>query len=247
MGRLPRRLQSEYADVLFAIFDLMLRTGIESRTLERICGTTLKRAAARVHLTHSNETGGLMTAALVLDAWHRDHRYLTRSGAPKPVPLLGGAPSVEAMVRSQRPKRDPAQIARRLRRLGLVVPYGARLYRPASDVAVISEKNPLVLQHTVRALSALLETVGKNLNRPKGMLPLIERHAEVPNLPRKYVQAFQVFTQTQGRLFIRTVNDWLESRRVRQTRRPGDELQSVRAGVHTYAYFAPNKHSRFRS
>ena len=207
-----KRLQIDYTNVLVSIFDLMLSTGFKAGDLERMCMSALGRAAANARVGTRDETGGLMTAALVLDAWHRDRRYLDRNGEPKAIPLLGPAPSVEAMVRSQRPKKRPADIAQRLRTLKLVVSNRRKLYKPSSDVAVISSKDPLVLQHTVRALSALLATVGRNVNGARGLSPLIERHAEVPDLPRRDVEAFQNFTQIQGRIFLRTINDWLESR-----------------------------------
>jgi hypothetical protein len=235
-----KRLQTDYTNVLVSIFDLMLSTGFEGGELERICLSALGRATAKARVGTKDETGGLMTAALVLDAWHRDRRYLDRNGAPKAVPLLGPAPSVEAMVRSQRPKKHPADIAQRLHILNLVVSNRRKLYKPSSDVAVISSRDPLVLQHTVRALSALLATVGRNVNGTRGLSPLIERHAEVPDLPRRDVEAFQNFTQIQGRTFLRTINDWLESRRARRSSREG-AIQTVRAGVHTYAYFAPSQ------
>ncbi len=239
-NNLSKRIQSDYTNVLVSMFDLMLSTGFEASALERMCTSALGRAAAKARVGTKDETGGLMTAALVLDAWHRDRRYLDRNGLPKAIPLLGPAPSVEAMVRSQRPKKRPADIARRLRVLKLVVSNRKKLYRPASDVAVISTRDPLVLQHTVRALSALLATVGRNVNGARGLSPLIERHAEVPDLPRRDVEAFQNFTQIQGRTFLRTINDWLESRRARRSSRERTH-QTVRAGVHTYAYFAPRQ------
>ncbi len=235
-----KRLQTDYTNVLVRIFDLMLSTGLKAGELERICISALGRAAANARVGTKDETGGLMTAALVLDAWHRDRRYLDRDGAPKAIPLLGPAPSVEAMVRSQRPKKRPADIAQRLRSLKLVVVNRRKLYKPSSDVAVVSSKDPLVLQHTVRALSALLATVGRNVNGARRLSPLIERHAEVPDLPRSEVEAFQDFTQIQGRTFLRTINDWLESRRARRSSRKGT-TQTVRAGVHTYAYFVARK------
>lgn len=235
-----KRLQIDYTNVLASIFDLMLSTGFKAGDLETTCMSALGRAAANARVGTRDETGGLMTAALVLDAWHRDRRYLDRNGEPRAIPLLGPAPSVEAMVRSQHPRKRPAEIAQRLRTLKLVVSNRRKLYKPSSDVAVISSKDPLVLQHTVRALSALLATVGRNVNGERGLSPLIERHAEVPDLPRRDVEAFQNFTQIQGRIFLRTINDWLESRRARRSSSEAT-IRTVRAGVHTYAYFAPRQ------
>jgi len=237
---LSKRLELDYSNVLVAIFELMLRAGIQPKDLEGACSTSLSRAEARSRLGRGEESGGLVTAALVLDAWHRDHRYLNKQAMPKAVPLLGPAPSVEAIVRAQRQYRNAADIARRLKALRLVVPSGRRRYRPTSDVAVISAQDPLVLQHAARALSTLLETVGQNVSNRRNLAPLIERVAEVPDLPRKHVAAFQKFTQMQGKTFLRTINDWLESRRARRSA-VKSLAGTVRAGVHTYAYVAPKR------
>jgi len=241
--RVPKRLELDYSNVLVAIFELMLGGGIDAKDLATVCARALRRAEVKVRLSRRDESGGLVMAALVLDAWHRDRRYLNSRALPKAVSLLGPAPSVEAIVRSQRSRKDSAEMARRLKSLRLVVPSGKGRYKPASDVAVISAHNPLVLQHAARALSTLLETVGRNVSSRKSLAPLIERIAEVPDLPRHHVDAFQRFTQVQGRAFLRTINDWLESHRVKRLPREG-ALGTVRAGVHTYAYLAPKRVNR---
>ena len=243
--RLSMRIDTDYSRVLVAIFELMLGAGVSANDLLDVCTKSLRRAETKVRSGRREESFGLVTAALVLDAWHRDRRYLDSTAKPKAIRLLGPAPSVEAIIRSHRAHKEPADTARRLRSLRLVVPSGRGRYKPASDVAVISTGNPLVLQHAARALSTLLETVGKNINSSRGLKPLIERVAEVPDLPHEHVAAFQKFTQAQGRSFLRTVNDWLESRRARRSRL-GRSGTTVRAGVHTYAYVAPRRR-RLRS
>jgi hypothetical protein len=232
-----KRLVVDYSRILAAIFELILRSGVQPNDLLPLCIKALEHAKKTSHVNDKCESDGLVTAALVLDAWHRNRRYLSAKGTPKPLRLLGPAPSVESLVRLQKLKDDPSQVAQHLRSVRLVVPCGRGLYKPASDAAVISAKDPLVLQHAARALSTLLETVGQNVNPSRTLEPLIERFAEVPDLPRRHVRAFQTFTHAQGRTFLRTVNDWLESRRARRsTRKPRG---TVRAGIHTYAYVAP--------
>jgi hypothetical protein len=233
---LSKRLELDYSNILVAIFELMLRAGIRGKDLLPVCLRSLERAESRSRRNQREECGGLVTAALVLDAWHRDRRYLGRAGLPRPVRLTGPAPSVEALVRRQK-VNHAADVAHRLRAVHLVVPSGKGLYKPASDVAVISASDPLVLQHAAQALLTLLGTVGKNVSGTGTLSPLIERFAEVPDLPRRHVKAFQIFTQAQGRTFLRTVNDWLESRRVKPTTSKAIK-GTVRAGIHTYAYIA---------
>ena len=234
----PKNMEVDYSKVLVAIFELMLRGGVRASDLLPVCIKSLGRAEAKRRLTQVSEVGGLVTAALVLDAWHRDRRYLTARGAPRPVRLLGPGPSVEALVRRQKAGQRPGAVARHLKDVMLVVRCGKGLYKPAGDAAVISAKDPLILQHAASALSTLLETVGQNMSSTPRLGPLIERFAEVPDLPSRHVKAFKAFTQSQGRAFLRTVNDWLESRRVRN--RPGrGPTRTVRAGIHTYAYVVP--------
>ena len=78
----------------------------------------------------------------------------------------------------------------------------------------------------------LLETVRHNLTLSHASQKLIERIAEVPDLPIEHVEAFRRFTQTQGWILLRTANDWLEARRERATGRK----TVVRAGIHLHAY-----------
>ena len=216
----------------------MLNNGLEGRELLSVCTRALKKAESKARHGAMAPSGGLATASLVLHAWHRDRRYLDGRAAPRAIRLLGPQPSVEALIRVQRRRGDAAAIARHLKRLRLVVPCGRNLYKPTSDIAVISRHNPLAFQHAARAVSTLLETVTKNVSgNSSRSAPLIERTAEVPDLPRTRVAAFQEFSQRQGLLLLRTINDWLESRRVRRST-GGRGRSLVRAGVHLYAYVA---------
>jgi hypothetical protein len=236
--RSTKRLSGDYSQALTALFAFMLNNGLQSKELLTVCTRALKKAESRARVASIAPSGGLATASLVLHAWHRDRRYLNSTASPKAVRLLGPPPSVEALIRVQKRRSDAVAIALHLKRLRLVVPYGRSLYKPTSDTAVISKHNPLIFQHAARAVSTLLETVTQNVSRGSSRsAPLIERTAEVPDLPRKHAAAFQRFSQRQGLLLLRTMNDWLESRRARRSA-SAETRALVRAGVHLYAYIA---------
>ena len=236
--RSTKRLSRDYSQALTALFAFMLNNGLQSRDLRSVCTAALKEAESRARLANMAPSGGLATASLVLHAWHRDRRYLNGRATPRAIRLLGPPPSVEALIRVQRKRGDAAVIARHLKRLRLVMPCGRGLYRPTSDIAVISRHNPLIFQHAARAVSTLLKTVAQNVSSDSSRsAPLIERTAEVPDLPKKHAAAFREFSQHQGLLLLRTINDWLESRRVRRSV-GGHSRSLVRAGVHLYAYVA---------
>jgi predicted N-acyltransferase len=66
---------------------------------------------------------------------------------------------------------------------------------------------------------------------------LIERFTEIPDLPTKDIREFREFTQMQGWELLKTLNDWLESRRAKRLRK--NRRSAVRAGLHLYAYVDP--------
>ena len=241
--KLSKQLRLDYSNVLIAIFELSLRSGIGAKDLLRVCVWSLRRAERECRLNVRAEYGVAFAAAQVLDAWHRDRRNLSSKGTPKPVRLFGPAPSVEALVRRQKVPEHASDVARHLKAFQLVVPCGKNLCKPTTDVALISARDPrdpLVLQYASGALLTLLETVSQNVSASGDPARLIDRVAEVPDLPRKEIEAFKTFTQLQGRTFIRTINDWLETRRGGPSARRRTS-GTVRAGIHTYAYVVPQR------
>jgi hypothetical protein len=219
--------------MLTTVFGLMLAGGVESEDIRDLSVRSLQLAEKKSQSSPRELSGGLALAALVLDAWHRDHRYLDSNGDPKRIRLLGPIPSVEALIRAERSREDAKGLARRFKLLRLIVSAGRGLYEPASDVALISKYDAFVLQHVVKSLSVLLETIHGNLSGSTSE-PLLERFAEVPDLPNECVPAFRRFTKLHGWMLLRTVNDWLESRRARRTNRGKDGI--ARAGIHVHAY-----------
>jgi hypothetical protein len=233
---LVTRVESDYAPVLTAIFQLMLSGGIKKNDLRTLSTHALEAATRKSPRGRKIMPEGLPVASLVLDAWHRDRRYLNSKAEPRAVRLLGPAPSVEALIRAEGRRADAGNLASRLESLRLVVSTKRGLYRPTSDIALISAHDPFVLQHVAKSLLMLLETVSRNLAGNTNSEPLIERFAEVPDLPCDWIPAFQRFTKIHGWILLRTVNDWLESRRARRTNRARKD--STMAGIHVHAYVA---------
>jgi hypothetical protein len=233
--RPTRQLKREYSRTLAEVFAFMLAGGMSVADLQDACAEALRGASSGSRAQGRKEPAGLVTVARVLDEWHRNRRYLSEKATPKPIRLLGSAPSVEALSRARRGPRNAAIVAKRLRELGLVVPCGRGLYKPASEFAVVSKDHPFIHQSTVRTVSAFLETVRQNIGKAQNADRLIERFAEVPDLPRKHLAAFRKFSQMQSTLLLRTINDWLESRRMRRTS-VGSSQGVMHAGVHVFAF-----------
>ncbi len=234
--RETERTDSDYVQLLASIFDFMRKSGIRDAEVTNVCARALRASARDVH-SSPRRSATLSVAALTLDAWHRNRRYLDRNAEPRAIPLLGRSPSVEALIRAERAHPDPRALARRFKSLGLVIRSGRNHYKPANRIALIKRLDPTLQQYVARSSATLLKTIRHNINRERDSSRLIERFAEIPDLPQQKTAEFRTFARVQGWEFLRTLNDWLESRRARRaTKRTA---RTVRAGVHLYAYIEP--------
>ena len=233
-----RLLTSQYSRILTRIFEFMLASGALRTQVGAIAGRALRKARPTRFSVEHQLSGQLSIAALILDAWHRDRRYLNVNAIPRPIPLLGRARSVEALVRAEPGIREPLKLVRRLRRDRLIVPCGGGLYRPASSFALLKALDPIAVQHVARSVAMLLDTIESNLTLPRANGKLLERIAEVPDLSVQHVRAFRDFTRGQGLMLLSTVNDWLETRRTKTT---SSSDQTVHAGIHVHSYVSRPK------
>src|SRR6185437_6010023 len=203
----PKQTRREFERVLAGVFGLLIQCGVSQSAISALINRAFKSAKARAEARREPGSGELATFSLVLDAWHRNRQYLTARGRPRAVPLLGRAPSVEALIRTEGPQFDAPELARRLQSLQLIAPCSRNRYRPISDAALVSTYGPIVLQYVANCLLSLLETVEDNLRGAPNEPPLLERFAEVPDLPTECIQSFQQFSRFQGAIFLRTIND----------------------------------------
>jgi len=235
---LIRQTRHECERVLSAVFGLLIRCGIRPKSISALTNRAFQAATTKAQALGAPSAGELVTLSLVLDAWHRERRYLTSRGRPRAVPLLGEAPSVEALIRAEGPEYDAIALASRVKSLRLISPCRGNRYRPTSDSVLISIYGPTVLQYIAQCLMSLVETVEANLRCAPNVPPLLQRSTEIPDLPSECIESFQEFSRFQGEIFVRTINDWLEARRPRVC--AVDPKDNVRAGVHVHAYVTPN-------
>lgn len=234
-----RQTRRECERVLSAVFGLLIHCGMRRKAIAALTDRAFEAANTKTRALGASSVGELATLSLVLDAWHRDRRYLTSRGKPKAVQLLGRAPSVEALIRAEGPQSDAVALARRIQRLRLITSCPGGRYRPTSDSVLISIYGPTVLQYIAQCLMSLVQTVEANLRGGPNVPPLLQRSAEVPDLPAECIESFQKFSRFQGEIFVRTINDWLEARRARMP--IIDAKSNVRAGVHVHAYVTVNR------
>ena len=239
MSQESEREHSDYLQLMRSMFDFLLASGMNTKAIRRIVERAFREAGERDPRALRRGDFGIATAGRVLDRWHRSRKYTTERASPKAIPLLGRAPSVEALVRSENARVDCADFARRLRSLGLVIRAERGRYRPAARVAAVAALNPLMQEYVGRSLSTLLQTILHNISTTRRSEKLIDRFAEVPDLPASAAAAFRRFSTEQSVEMVDRMNDWLESRRAKRGVRRGG--RTVRAGFHLYTYVDPRE------
>jgi hypothetical protein len=222
--------------ILAAVLEFLIAAGADRKDLLAIVEAKLvavpQEKNARIRKRRSAR-GDDTVSATVLHRWHRERNLLDTNALPVPLPLYGAAPSVESLVRSEKPSRPPRQIVADMVAMGLLRRAARGKYLPKARVATIRQMHPVLMEHVAKSLVRLLETVQNNTTAASGAIPLIERFTHIPDLPLTRVPEFRAFAQDHGSNFLASVDDWLEARRVRNSPK---KQRGVSAGIHVYAY-----------
>jgi hypothetical protein len=88
-------------------------------------------------------------------------------------------------------------------------------------------------------MERLLRTIVHNSERQyKGNDLLLEVMAQVPNLPARDLAEFKKVAKSQGLIFARTMDDWLESRNLRLTE--AKRVSTREVGIIAIAFEQPS-------
>jgi hypothetical protein len=175
-------------------------------------------------------------AGAVLRAWHRDPTYLDELANPVPLSISGRGKSLATLVKNQDPQADVVSLIRAMHRTGLVRKHASQKYLPTTSAATISQMHPFAVDHVVKTVLRLVETVTRNMQLVDSQHSLVERYAHIPDLDAKEAKAFSDFSRQQGSACLEAIEDWLEARRKRKPRSTSGKRASLSAGMHVFAY-----------
>lgn len=227
--------QSYFQGILHAVFLVMLKSGLSRESVASISGVALATAHQQLRANAFKNPRLSIVVAGVLHVWHNNRRYLGVDGKPRPLSLRGGRRSVAALIRGEDSHVDVSDVIAAMLRLRLIRRGTGGQYRPSKEVATITRLDPVLAEHICQSLGHLLGTVSHNTEGHGNVGQLIERSAQVQDLPRQRLLEFRDFANAQGALFVSTINDWLESRRTGR----GIGRGLARAGVHVFAFSEP--------
>ena len=228
--------------LILAVVDFLHRSGLSKDNISKLSSLALARLKEKPKDSPNRillDSSVVSAIGISFHRWYREREFVRADGKPKPLKLLGGAPSVEALIRRERPSIPAAAVAREMVRLRLVRRIREGFCVPTGMHALISRNHPYIAEHLAHSVMRLLSTVQYNARTKSGGGALFERYAHVPNLQRSQVQAFRDFSNQQGEALIDTTNDWLEShRRIRSSQATSG---SIEAGLHVFAYLGRSR------
>ncbi|MGE0435578.1 MAG: DUF6502 family protein [Steroidobacteraceae bacterium] len=177
-----------------------------------------------------------MAVSSLLHTWHHQANYVDKHGQPKPLRQNGSKWSLARLVKCEDSRIEPHDAIRALKRLRLIRRTTNGQFLPTGRIATIRALDPVLAEHVCHSLGRLLDTVNKNTCSSAPRARLIERSAQVQDLPRHKLEEFRAYANSQGEIFVSNINDWLEARRPRSS---NITRRTARAGVHVFAFTEP--------
>jgi hypothetical protein len=176
----------------------------------------------------------LPTVGRMLRRWHTDAEFTDSSGAPSALPLVGPS-SVTTLAELEHPD-DPAELRR------MAVSFGALKrsragWLPTDRNAIMRSTTTPALAYAAMAVIDLLSTITENVtSRPERSRKRFERTVSQGELRKRDIPLFERFVAEQGRLFIDSVDDWLEHHRA-----PDTSDVALAVGANAFAWVADGK------
>jgi len=237
---MPKDLQRK---LLGTVVEFMARSGVSDAAIEESFRCGLKKSRElRSGLGPDYTDGSYLqngdVSADLLRAWHRESKFISDvDAAPRPLQLLKGKNSIRSIILSLHKKADVDSVIEFLKDARLIRKTSDGRYLPTAEAGTITQNDSFVVEHLVKSVTRLFNTMRRNTSAAGRSDPLIERYAYVSDLNPRDRKSFSEFTRLQGMAYLQAVDDWMEQRRVGRMRsldRKG--ARGVVAGVQVVAY-----------
>lgn len=242
-GRTSSTEEDYFVGALRAVCELMRCHGISKSSAAQCVQAALEQGYSD-SISSSKDSRRFYRLADVCARWHWDQDFVDPLGSPKPLKWNGRTGNLLTLVNRVVERRDARAIANELVSRRLLRRNDAGMWLPKSKVVAPYGSNQAEILRTASMVERLLRTVLHNraLGYEGGVL--LEVMAQVPRLPTRHTRSFKQFTKDQGISFIKTVDDWLESRNLRQAN-SNSATPVTEAGVVAFAYLQPRRRKMF--
>jgi len=235
---LLRQAELDIQRAVVAMLVLKLESGATLQGLKAFVDGCVNKATKSYRPKKSGDMVWLYQIARLLRTWHQETRFITSEGEPKPL-KMAGKNGLRSLVLCHFPRQTVSLVLATMKRNGLLRRRRSGHWVPTSKYARTPKPTVELLSHFAEGMSRFAETVGKNTTSVGAKNLLLERAAQVSDLPVSEAKAFRRYVHTQGMAYLTSIDDWLESRS-RGGKKPGAVCN---AGVFTFAFIDDKKNS----
>ncbi len=239
----PRsKMRSEHyvEQAVVQLLTLKLRAGTTTPQLRKFVEKCVGRASRATKHVTTYRGLDIHRLGSVLRSWHKETKYLTLDGLPRPLKSTGRA-SLKTLVRRFYPAERFDVVFERLLETKLIQPFGPDEWIPTGRTARIPQLSHETLEHLSEGVARYVETVTRNVTAKREGDVLFERSCKVTKLPAYEFDAFREYVGQQAISFLTAVDDWLESRNSSAKR---SKAALCTAGVYTFAYMGTKRVAR---
>jgi hypothetical protein len=199
-------------EAIVQLFALQLSSGTSIDELRLFALECVESASKKAGMdSQDSSASDVQTIASLLRTWHRETRYLSKDGSPRPLGL-NGKNGLRKLVCAY---FDPAKVdvvVEGLKNSGLIKANSQKKWIPTGKYGVVPIISKELLAHLAEGVSRYVETVTRNVTtRHKGNT-LFERSSKVRAFPVSAAADFRALVDQQAIAFLAVVDDWLEAR-----------------------------------
>lgn len=221
------------------ICKLMKNQGFSKVETERQVRNALKIGFDDAREQGRRTTPWISSISSLNGRWHLEKRFVDKDGNPRPLSWNGSRGSLLVLANKVVGKEKARGAITDLIRRRLLVRNRDGKWLPKASVLKPGGLDSSQSERTAAMVQRLLRTVAHNSKQSyKGENLLFEVVARVPRLPVRELAAFKRFTRTQGMIYARSVDEWLESRALPKS--TSGTKHSREAGVVVFAYEEPS-------
>lgn len=236
---MSRSQRAEYfGGALAAVCDLMHSYGIPKSIAQREFNIALDRIYRPAKQRESRPIPPISRCADVCARWHHDRQFVDELGRPKPLTWNGSKGTLIKLVSRVVGRHGSREVINQLITRKMLRRAATGGWIPKAKIVSPSGLDSAQILRAATMISRLVRTIAHNTDKKYRGDVLFEVMAQVPRLPTRDLRPFKQFTKSQGLIFAKTVDDWLESRNLRPSQRA--RTLSREAGVIAFAYHEPS-------
>jgi hypothetical protein len=220
-------------EAVVQLFALKLAAGASQEELRYFADQCIDRALKKMSAESDRATKtDYHRIGSLLRAWHRETKYLSKEGYPKPL-RLAGTPGLNELARRFCSADGAKSVVDSLKRGRLIRQDRSGRWIPNGKQVVVPYVSQAMFEHIAEGVARFVETVTRNITNDDRESSLFERSAKVHRFPHSRLSEFHVFVERQATAFLSTIDEWMEVRADEATKTRGRKCE---VGVFTFAF-----------